>query len=376
MAMIWTRLLLLLTVLAHAPSVYAVYRCQAVFSRVAPAAKGDPIESAKTLVSALEKRLSPDPASPSASHLDLRKNAKIVHEFDLNRALDILSNGSLSYAETISFRNSPDNRLKSDPELLGMELDLSLPLHRQMIPKYAYLVVNERPESAGFGTSLRMWGHSYGDVQAVLKDNVKERALFQYGNSGRFRSLSEPLYDPSKIYEPHLEAVVFGPLRWQDFDHLVIPPHVESRIQRDRDFITTKKPEDLVDDPGYYRYYFIAQKNVATYEVTHHQVPRMGIPVYGGRIEYHLKPLNESRPKTFNYEKNLNGVDPTAPRPELSQQQVQELIGPRTTFDWNSVVTHVFEKGLTLDQQIERYKEMQKRPDIREEVNVPPLMEK
>lgn len=101
------------------------------------------------------------------------------------------------------------------------------------MPKYAYLVPIERPESAGFGKRMRMWGHEYGEIYAVVNDVVKERTVFQYGNSRKLRSLKEPLKDPASITDPHLEALILGPLRYSDIEAIIIRKSLFESLKND-----------------------------------------------------------------------------------------------------------------------------------------------
>jgi len=288
---------------------------------------------------------------PVSAYQSLER-AVIVHEFEIEVAASVLAHGSKSYAEVVSSRNAPMVRLAMELSALGLQLDLSNPLHRTLVPKYGYVVLPNRPENAGFGKSTRSWGHFYGEVSAVLKHSVKDRALWQYGNSGRLRPFSESLKDPSSISEPHLEGLIFGPLDAGDIEYLVIAPRTLAQIAEEREIVRTKKATDFPNQ----EYVPSLAKRLAQFDKFLETSRVLGVPVYEGEIQTRLKPTGEGG--AFQLKSPINGVNPSTPRPQLSPAEVEARVGGIPKSDYEVDMDKVFLKGRSLEEQLKRYAEV------------------
>ncbi len=278
--------------------------------------------------------------------------AIIVQQFPLEVAASVLADGSKSFAETLSQRNAAAVRLDIELNWLGLDLDLTVPFHRSLVPKYGYAVLPKRPVSAGFTPLSPDWGHSYGGVSAILKPEVKERALWQYGNSGTFHGFDEPLMSVGKIHEPHLEGLVFGTLNAADIERLVIVPWEAKLLAEEREIVRTKKPEDFF----YLPYVPSLRKRIAFVDKFLELTRLMKIPLYVGELRYHLKALPEGE----SYLKDLrliNGVQEGTPRPQLTPEQLKAHVGGIPPQPNYIDMDLIFVKGLTKKEQFTRYLE-------------------
>lgn len=179
---------------------------------------------------------------------DFYKNSEIHLYFQKFLARDFVKSGALNQHQVGRSvgRLAPVARSQLESKILGVDIepvyvpDANNPAH-QIRPKYAVLQIRD-PEGFFSDPEGRYDAHSaYGEVVAVLKDDVKERSLWVPGDSmdRRMEILSEIIvpktFHAHELTErntpvPYYEAVIVGTVTNEDVKYFMVPRPPDSGL--------------------------------------------------------------------------------------------------------------------------------------------------
>lgn len=200
----------------------------------APDQTGNALQLVKE-ISEAKRRAGAGPANPAMARS--LEEAEIAIAHDIRSLLSLVNNGFLNYHQTGQSGkvNDQAGRLRVEGQLSGRRFDRAFAAgpENELLPKYGYLLF---PGDANI--SLR----EYGDVFAILKNDVKKRAtwtprdsldlnptrsaneLLQSGMVNTFSAFSGEI-KPQGRYR---EAQIWGPVGADQIAEIVIPSKLQS----------------------------------------------------------------------------------------------------------------------------------------------------
>jgi len=164
-------------------------------------------------------------------YFDFKDNTKILLQFEEKYITSIQENCFLNLHQTGGGNgaNEPEMRAKIEDENAGLKLEkVYVPgpenIVNELRPKYAYVQFTKSKPGL---TQSKFWV-SYGNVFAVLKDEIKQRSTFTAGDSFGNVALHGHAHSfdwhgsKSDRVEPYWEAQIWGKLCFGDVDYFLV----------------------------------------------------------------------------------------------------------------------------------------------------------
>lgn len=154
---------------------------------------------------------------------DLFKESEIHLRFQEVDLENVLSAGILNLHQTgkSNANYAPDRRVEFEDKFIQIKLGTG-PLANQLRPKYAVVDLTRNANLGKFKEPLK-W---YGNIVAVLKDEVKKRATWTEDDSFENYTVGPKTFYTDTFNKlnrgTYVEAQIWGELDIRDFDHFLI----------------------------------------------------------------------------------------------------------------------------------------------------------